>query len=289
MAKDKVTLETISGQLSGVSSELSNQWNALNTLAGRLGISLTDTGEYFMESDNTDIPQLSQQSLGCDVPSQPPAPAMDVTTIAKEVVAEFKKNPPSVDLGKQSVSLDIMSIVKANKGLFDVVTKPWSDWFINHRKSMLKLHGYKEVTVGDDTILAVDDSPAIPPNPLKDDSVREPTEKPKPRVKRSKLGSLLHRIWLDIVSCFWKTFAYYIASLAVLFGTCLWWEQKQRAEELNKRVLIYRYALEADSGGYEFLHVNDRNIEEYGLDYVLDYYKKRVQEVRRKRLLNKRR
>ncbi len=280
-------LDTIITNVGEVKSNQDKLWQALKTIAERLGFSLSDEGNYFMESDNTDIPKLGLQSGDQAVSTPATTQTMDVDTFANAVLEKFKENPPKVDLGKQTVPIDTKSLLEGNKHLFETVTQPWNNWFIKFHKALLKLNGYKEVKVGDDIILAVDDNPQIPANPFKDDSPIEPTAKPKSNVKRSKFGYFLHRIWLDIISCFWKTFAYYIASLAIAFGTFLWWEQKQRADELDKRVQIFRYALEADSGGYEFLQANDRNIEEYGLDYVLDYYKKRVQEVRQKRLRDK--
>lgn len=237
-ADGKVTIDSVNTQVGLMKNQLSYQWRVLTQIAERLGFCVDDEGEYLMDSDKSIVANMGQQQPGTTAVASASTPAMDITTFTSEFIDQLQTRPIPVDFGKQKVPIDLASLLDSNQVLHDRVFQPWHEDYGKLRTSMLKLFGYVEIDICGNKVLKVDEHPEIPKNHLIEDAV---TDAPTETTLHSAFVGFRRMLWADMVSRFWKSFAYFIAILGFGFGCCQWYEQWQLSKEIQRYEVVRAY------------------------------------------------
>lgn len=121
----------------------------------------------------------------------------------------------------------------------------------------------KAITFGKDTVYKV------PENEL-DVAPKQPSEaREKKRPKHRRLRKLWRHVWSDIVTSWWKCFAYTIALCSLVLAAASWYRQTQ-LEAVVKEYYIIKPVLKQDRKYAPLIHTMDSVILKDGIDEVCE-------------------
>lgn len=121
----------------------------------------------------------------------------------------------------------------------------------------------KAITFGKDTVYKV------PENEL-DDAPKHPLEATeKQPTKHRRLRQLWSHVWSDMVTSWWKCFAYTVALSSLVLAAASWYRQAQ-LEAVVKEYYIIKPVLKQDRRYALFIHTMDSVILEDGIDEVCE-------------------
>lgn len=121
----------------------------------------------------------------------------------------------------------------------------------------------KAITFGKDTVYKVPESEldVVPSHP--------PGETEKQPMKHHRLRQLWSHAWSDLVTSWWKCFAYTIALCSLVLAAASWYRQSQ-LEAVVKEYYIIKPVLKQDRHYAPFIHTMDSVILKDGIDEVCE-------------------
>lgn len=121
----------------------------------------------------------------------------------------------------------------------------------------------KAITFGKDTVYKVPESEldVVPSHP--------PGETEKQPMKHHRLRQLWSHAWSDLVTSWWKCFAYTIALCSLVLAAASWYRQSQ-LEAVVKEYYIIKPVLKQDRHYAPFIHTMDSVILKDGIDEVYE-------------------
>lgn len=123
-------------------------------------------------------------------------------------------------------------------------------------------HG-KAITFGKDTVYKV------PENELAAAPSHPSGETEKQSMKKRRLHQLWSHVWSDLVTSWWKCFAYTIALCSLVLAAASWYRQTQ-LEAVVKEYYIIKPVLKQDRKYAPFIHTMDSDILKDGVDEVCE-------------------
>ncbi len=160
-----------------------------------------------------------------------------------------------------------------NQTAMTIAHEEWAKWMQAFGKETISRLSYapsptstpqgKAITFGKDTVYKVPENEldAAPNHPS------EATEK-KP-TKHRRLHQLWSHVWSDIVTSWWKCFAYTIALCSLVLAAASWYRQSQ-LETVVKEYYIIKPVLKQDRKYAPLIHTMDSVILKDGIDEVCE-------------------
>lgn len=255
----------------------------LITLAEVHGIKMTyneKDGEVTVERAETiKEPAQTQQSFAQmqRTPNQPPAqPGIDYVKLAnalKEHVEKALQNAVESSPVHIQAIFDSSVHMENNQTAMTIAHEEWAKWIrdfgketisrLSNTPSPTNTPQGKAITFGKDTVYKVpenelDAAPSYPSGTI---------EKRPPNHQR--LRQLWIHIWNDIVTSWWKCFAYTIALCSLVLAAASWYRQTQ-LEAVVKEYYIIKPVLKQDRKYAPLIHTMDSVILKDGIDEVCE-------------------
>lgn len=254
MAKDisRLTDDNFKVQWNKDNAAHDAQWKVLVRIAEEYGLGFDNKGELIFE-DGTNNKDKS------NVPNAVPM-AVDTTKLINEIKTVISNAIPKVDTSKLTVQFSPQIHIKNNDEVFQTVTEKWDKWLKKHIDELLRAHGIVEDICFDGEHaykLADDVSP----------QEQKPWAPPK---KPSAFKRFRMRLWEDVVSSFWKGFAYFALFCCTCFGYYQWY-YNQKMKTIVKEYVVVRSILENDSTYQKRINSIDTFLQEEDVDKVFEY------------------
>lgn len=257
MAKDisRLTDDNFKVQWNKDNAAHDAQWKVLVRIAEEYGLGFDNKGEVIFE-DGTNNKDKS------NVPNAEPM-AVDTTKLINEIKTVISNAMPKVDTSKLTVQFSPQIHVKNNNEVFQVVTEKWDKWLTKHNDELLRAHGIVEDICfdGEHAYKLADDV-----SPLEHKSWTPPK-------KPSAFKRLRMRLWEDVVSSFWKGFAYFALFCCACFGYYQWF-YNQKMKTIVKEYVVVRFILEKDPIYKQRLKGIDTFIMEEDVSNIYKYVEK---------------
>lgn len=160
-----------------------------------------------------------------------------------------------------------------NQTAMTIAHEEWAKWVkgignetvsrLTHEPSLTSTSQGKAITFGKDTVYKV------PENEL-DVAPKQPSEaREKKRPKHRRLRQLWSHVWSDIVTSWWKCFAYTVALCSLVLAAASWYRQTQ-LEAVVKEYYIIKPVLKQDRKYAPLIHTMDSVILKDGIDEVCE-------------------
>lgn len=210
----------------------------------------------------------------------------DVQAIADAVYEKLKNDNSNIDNPKSTITLEQLD--GFNKDLYRRLARPWNEHFASVMTVIMQLFGL-EFSKDEDGTLRI--SPIYPLlqgifESKAKSSPKSTFSKWSKRILSETIRKKLHngwqRVWADVTSCFWKSFAYYVAALGFGFGLIQWWVCSRTTDRVTTELNIIRMVVGSDSGGKQLLNSIDSDIRNYGLDDTYSSINRAVEERKNK-------
>ena len=233
------------------------------------------------ESDQTQPQSFAQMQR---TPNQPP----DQSGIDYVRLANALKEPVEKALQKavESSPVHIQAIfdtsvhMKNNETSMSLAREEWAKWVkdvgsetvsrLTNAPFPTRIPEGKAITFGKDTVYKVPENElGVAPSPPSKEAEKQPT-------KYRRLHQLRSHVWSDMVTSWWKCFAYTIALYSLVLAAASWYRQTQ-LEAVVKEYYIIKPVLKQDRKYAPFIHTMDSVILKDGIDEVCErvYGKKR--------------
>ena len=259
----------------------------LIALAEALGIKMTyneKDGEVTVERGESESQPVkgatqTQQSFAQmqRTSNQPPdQPGIDYVKLAnalKESVEKALQNAVESSPVHIQAIFDTSVHMKNNETSMSLAREEWAKWVKNiGNETVSRLnnapspnstpHG-KAITFGKDTVYKVPESELdVVPN--------QPTGTTEQRhSKHPRLRQFWSHVWSDMVTSWWKCFAYTVALCCLVFAVASWYRQTQ-LEAVVKEYYIIKPVLKQDRKYAPFIHTMDSVILKDGIDEVCE-------------------
>lgn len=255
----------------------------LITLAEVYGIKMTyneKDGEVTVERAETiKEPAQTQQSFAQmqRTLNQPPdQPGIDYVKLAnalKEHVEKALQNAVESSPVHIQAIFDSSVHMENNQTAMTIAHEEWAKWIRDFGKETISRlsnapsptstpHG-KAITFGKDTVYKV------PENELDVDPSHPSRETEKQPMKHRRMHQLWSHVWGDMVTSWWKCFAYTIALCSLVLAAASWYRQIQ-LEAVVKEYYIIKPVLKQDRHYAPFIHTMDSVILKDGIDEVCE-------------------
>lgn len=210
-------------------------------------------------------------------PNQPPNQSnIDYVRLAnalKEQVETALQNAVESSPVHIQVAFDSSAHMVNNQTAMTLAREEWSKWMkaigdeavsrlTNTPSSTITPQG-KAITFGKDTVYKV------PENELDAASSHSSREKEKRPTKYRRLRQLWSHIWGDMVTSWWKCFAYTVALCSLVLAATSWYRQVQ-LEAVVKEYYIIKPVLKQDRKYAPLIHTMDSVILKDGIDEVCE-------------------
>lgn len=206
----------------------------------------------------------------------PDQPAIDYVKLAnalKEHVETALQNAVESSPVHIQALFDSSVHMKNNETSMSLAREEWAKWMqafgketisrLSNAPSPISTSQGKAITFGKDTVYKVPEGEldAAPNNPS------EATEKQP--TKHRRLRKLWSHVWSDIVTSWWKCFAYTIALCSLVLAAASWYRQTQ-LEAVVKEYYIIKPVLKQDRKYALLIHTMDSVILKDGIDEVCE-------------------
>lgn len=211
-----------------------------------------------------------------------PLSETDVQAIANAVCDKLRSRDECAEKPKEVLTFKEFKAI--NFDLASKLHKNWLEIFWAMARVVMKLHGLEVEFDENDKIII---KPIYPLYVTPAEVNRKPHKAKKPLQSISILAKLKRgwqRLWADITSCVWKSFAYYVAVLGFGFGLIQWWECSRTTDRVTTELNIIRTVVGSDSSGKQLLNSIDADIRRYGLKETYKDVIKTAEELKRKEL-----
>ena len=210
-------------------------------------------------------------------PNQPPdLSGIDYVRLAnalKEPVEKALQNAVESSPVHIQAIFDTSVHMKNNETSMSLAREEWAKWMqafgketisrLSNAPSPISTSQGKAITFGKDTVYKVPEGEldAAPSNPS------EATEKQP--TKHRRLRKLWSHVWSDIVTSWWKCFAYTIALCSLVLAAASWYRQAQ-LEAVVKEYYIIKPVLKQDRKYAPLIHTMDSVILKDGINEVCE-------------------
>ena len=260
----------------------------LIALAEALGIKMTynekdgevtvERAETIKESNQTQPRSFAQMQR---TSNQPGIDYVKLANALKEPVEKALQNAVESSPVHIQAIFDTSLHMKNNETSMSLAREEWAKWVKNiGNETVSRLnnapspnstpHG-KAITFGKDTVYKVPESDVLLSGSEKlDVAPSHPSgETEKRPMKHRRLRQLLSHIWSDMVTSWWKCFAYTAALCCLVFAVASWYRQTQ-LEAVVKEYYIIKPVLKQDRKYAPLIHTMDSIILKDGIDEVCE-------------------
>ena len=226
------------------------------------------------ESDLTQPQSFAQMQR---TPNQPPDQSgIDYVRLAnalKEPVEKALQNAVESSPVHIQAIFDTSVHMKNNETSMSLAREEWAKWMqafgketisrLSNAPSPISTSQGKAITFGKDTVYKVPEGEldAAPSNPS------EATEKQP--TKHRRLRKLWSHVWSDMVTSWWKCFAYTIALCSLVLAAASWYRQAQ-LEAVVKEYYIIKPVLKQDRKYAPLIHTMDSVILKDGINEMCE-------------------
>lgn len=210
-------------------------------------------------------------------PNQPPdLSGIDYVRLAnalKEHVEKALQNAVESSPVHIQAIFDTSVHMENNQTAMTIAHEEWAKWIQDFGKETISRlsnapsptstpHG-KAITFGKDTVYKVPENELdVDPSHLSGETEKQPME-------HRRLRQLWSHVWSDIVTSWWKCFAYTIALCSLILAAASWYRQTQ-LEAVVKEYYIIKPVLKQDRKYAPLIHTMDSVILKDGIDEVCE-------------------
>ena len=226
------------------------------------------------ESDQTQPQSFAQMQR---TPNQPPDQSgIDYVRLAnalKEPVEKALQNAVESSPVHIQAIFDTSVHMKNNETSMSLAREEWAKWVkdvgsetvsrLTNAPFPTRTPKGKAITFGKDTVYKVPENELdVAPSPPSKEAEKQPT-------KYRRLHQLRSHVWSDMVTSWWKCFAYTIALCSLVLAAASWYRQTQ-LEAVVKEYYIIKPVLKQDRKYAPFIHTMDSVILKDGIDEVCE-------------------
>lgn len=226
------------------------------------------------ESDQTQPQSFAQMQR---TPNQPPDQSgIDYVRLAnalKEPVEKALQNAVESSPVHIQAIFDTSVHMKNNETSMSLAREEWAKWVkdvgsetvsrFTNAPFPTRIPKGKAITFGKDTVYKVPENELdVAPSPPSKEAEKQPT-------KYRRLHQLRSHVWSDMVTSWWKCFAYTIALCSLVLAAASWYRQTQ-LEAVVKEYYIIKPVLKQDRKYAPFIHTMDSVILKDGIDEVCE-------------------
>ena len=226
------------------------------------------------ESDQTQPQSFAQMQR---TPNQPPDQSgIDYVRLANALKEPVEK---ALQYAVESSPVHIQAIfdtsvhMKNNETSMSLAREEWAKWVkdvgsetvsrLTNAPFPTRIPKGKTITFGKDTVYKVPENELdVAPSPPSKEAEKQPT-------KYRRLHQLRSHVWSDMVTSWWKCFAYTIALCSLVLTAASWSRQTQR-EAVVKEYYIIKPVLKQDRKYAPLIHTMDSVILKDGIDEVCE-------------------
>ena len=226
------------------------------------------------ESDQTQPQSFAQMQR---TPDQPPDQSgIDYVRLAnalKEPVGKALQNAVENSPVHIQAIFDTSVHMKNNETSMSLAHEEWAKWVkdvgsetvsrLTNAPFPTRIPEGKAITFGKDTVYKVPENElGVAPSPPSKEAEKQPT-------KYRRLHQLRSHVWSDMVTSWWKCFAYTIALCSLVLTAASWYRQTQ-LEAVVKEYYIIKPVLKQDRKYAPLIHTMDSVILKDGIDEVCE-------------------
>ena len=226
------------------------------------------------ESDQTQPQSFAQMQRP---PNQPPDQSgIDYVRLANALKEPVEK---ALQYAVESSPVHIQAIfdtsvhMKNNETSMSLAREEWAKWVkdvgsetvsrLTNAPFPTRIPKGKAITFGKDTVYKVPENELdVAPSPPSKEAEKQPT-------KYRRLHQLRSHVWSDMVTSWWKCFAYTIALCSLVLAAASWYRQTL-LEAVVKEYYIIKPVLKQDRKYAPFIHTMDSVILKDGIDEVCE-------------------
>ena len=226
------------------------------------------------ESDQTQPQSFAQMQR---TPNQPPDQSgIDYVRLANALKEPVEK---ALQYAVESSPVHIQAIfdtsvhMKNNETSMSLAREEWAKWVkdvgsetvsrLTNAPFPTRIPKGKAITFGKDTVYKVPENELdVAPSPPSKEAEKQPT-------KYRRLHQLRSHVWSDMVTSWWKCFAYTIALCSLVLAAASWYRQTL-LEAVVKEYYIIKPVLKQDRKYAPFIHTMDSVILKDGIDEVCE-------------------
>lgn len=230
--------------------------------------------EPVKESDQTLPQSFAQMQRTQNQPSnQPTIDYVKLANALKEHVGTALQNAVESSPVHIQAIFDTSVHMKNNETSMSLAREEWAKWMkgignetvsrLTKVPAPISTPQGKAITFGEDTVYKVPENKldAAPSHPSREAEM-QPT-------KHRRLRQLWSHIWNDMVTSWWKCFAYTVALCCLVLAAASWYRQTQ-LEAVVKEYYIIKPALKQDRKYAPLIHTMDSVILKDGIDEVCE-------------------
>ena len=210
-------------------------------------------------------------------PNQPPDQSgIDYVRLANALKEPVEK---ALQYAVESSPVHIQAIfdtsvhMKNNETSMSLAREEWAKWVkdvgsetvsrLTNAPFPTRIPNGKAITFGKDTVYKVPENELdVAPSPPSKEAEKQPT-------KYRRLHQLRSHVWSDMVTSWWKCFAYTIALCSLVLAAASWYRQTL-LEAVVKEYYIIKPVLKQDRKYAPFIHTMDSVILKDGIDEVCE-------------------
>ena len=210
-------------------------------------------------------------------PNQPPdLSGIDYVRLANALKEHVEK---ALQYAVESSPVHIQAIfdtsvhMENNQTAMTIAREEWAKWMQAFGKETIsrlpnapfptRIPEGKAITFGKDTVYKVlENELDVAPSPPSKEAEKQPT-------KYRRLHQLRSHVWSDMVTSWWKCFAYTIALCSLVLAAASWYRQTL-LEAVVKEYYIIKPVLKQDRKYAPFIHTMDSVILKDGIDEVCE-------------------
>lgn len=230
-------------------------------------------GQPVKESDQAQQSFAQMQRTQNQPPDQPGIDYVKLANAMKEHVETALQNAVESSPVHIQAIFDSSVHMENNQTAMTIAHEEWAKWMQAFGKETISRlsnapsptstpHG-KAITFGKDTVYKV------PENELDVDLSHPSRETEKQPMKHRRMRRLWSHVWGDMVTSWWKCFAYTIALCSLVLAAASWYRQTQ-LEAVVKEYYIIKPVLKQDRHYAPFIHTMDSVILKDGIDEVCE-------------------
>lgn len=230
-------------------------------------------GQPVKESDQAQQSFAQMLRTQNQPPDQPGIDYVKLANAMKEHVETALQNAVESSPVHIQAIFDSSVHMENNQTAMTIAHEEWAKWMQAFGKETISRlsnapsptstpHG-KAITFGKDTVYKV------PENELDVDPSHPSRETEKRPMKHRRMRQLWSHVWGDMVTSWWKCFAYTIALCSLVLAAASWYKQTQ-LEAVVKEYYIIKPVLKQDRKYAPLIHTMDSVILKDGIDEVCE-------------------
>ena len=226
------------------------------------------------ESNQTQPQSFAQMQRTSNQPSdQPGIDYVKLANALKEHVEKALQNAVESSPVHIQALFDSSVHMENNQTAMTIAHEEWAKWVqafgketisrLSNAPSSTCIPQGKAITFGKDTVYKVPESELdVAPSHPSEATEKQPT-------KHRRLHQFWSHVWSDIVTSWWKCFAYTIALCSLVLAAASWYRQTQ-LEAVVKEYYIIKPVLKQDHKYAPLIHAMDSVILREGIDEVCE-------------------